>query len=86
MMRARGFVAAAAAGAAVLLTGCGDQGVVVFKQGEYQGKPDTAPWNNAAPQGNPQVTPWQQGDRASWEQSIKTRNQGQNEYVRLKNK
>jgi hypothetical protein len=84
MMRARMMVAAAAS--AVLLAACGDKGVVVYKQGEYQGKPDTAPWNNAAPQGNPQVTPWQQGNRESWEQSIKARNQGQNEYVRLKNK
>lgn len=84
MMRARLVVAAAAS--LLLLAACGDKGVVVYKQGEYQGKPDTAPWNNAAPQGNPQVTPWQQGNRESWEQSIKARTQGQNEYVRLKNK
>jgi hypothetical protein len=73
--------------AAVTLAGCGDRkDVVVYKQGQYQGKPDTPPWDNAAPQNNPQVVGWQQGNQSSWEQSIKARNQAQNEYVRLKDK
>ena len=54
--------------------GCGEhEQVVVYKQGQYQGKPDTKPWDNES----------FAGDRAQWEASIKARNQSQNEYRRI---
>ena len=71
-MTAHKFVAACAAGTLVLLVaGCGDK-PVVYKQGQYQGKPDSQPWDNAQFKGN----------QVEWEKAIKARNQGQDEYSR----
>lgn len=42
------------------------------KQGRYQGKYDTAPWDNEQ----------FKGDRAAWEKALKDRNLSQNEYRR----
>ncbi len=62
----------AAAGAlAVGLAGCGDK-PMVYKQGEYQGKPDSKPW------ANPQF----KDNQVEWEKAIKARTQGQDEYSR----
>jgi hypothetical protein len=56
------------------LAACGERATVtVYKQGQYQGKPDKQPWDNDQ----------FKGDRAAWEQSVKARNLGQNEYVRI---
>ena len=53
--------------------GCGDNpGVTVYKQGQYQGKPDQQPWDNDR----------FKGDKVAWESAIKKRNEGQNEYSR----
>ena len=68
-------IVAAAAGAAlaVLLAGCGERPQVIdYKQGKYQGRPDTQPYDSAT----------FKGDKAEWERVIKTRNQNQNEYKR----
>ena len=68
-------IVAAAAGAAlaVLLAGCGERPQVIdYKQGKYQGRPDTEPYDSAT----------FKGDKAEWERVIKTRNQNQNEYKR----
>jgi hypothetical protein len=46
--------------------------VATYKQGTYQGKPDTPPYQNA---------PFN-GDKAAWDRAIATRAQGQNEYKR----
>ncbi len=71
----RGLIACLAAGL-VLLAGCGEQQpVTVYKQGQYQGKPDTRPWDNAQ----------FKNDRAAWENAIKARNGAQNEYARASN-
>ena len=51
--------------------GCGER-PAVYKQGEYQGKVDGIPWENAQFKGN----------RTDWENAIKARNQNQNEYAR----
>lgn len=68
------FLLAAAAALAAGLSGCGEQqDVVVYKQGKYQGKPDTRPYENAA----------YSSDKAKWETAIKARNQYQNEYRRV---
>jgi hypothetical protein len=71
--RMRGWPIAAAA-AFLLAAGCGESpSVTVYKQGQYQGKPDTRPWDGEA----------FKGDRAAWEKAIKARNEGQNEYSRV---
>jgi hypothetical protein len=64
----------AVAGIAVLgLPGCGEeQQVIVYKQGKYQGKPDTRPWDS----------PQWGGEQAKWERAIETRTLNQNEYTR----
>jgi hypothetical protein len=63
----------AAAVAALGLAACGEKTqVTVYKQGHYQGKPDSRPWEAAY-----------KGDQAAWEKAIKARNNGQNEYVRI---
>ena len=73
-MRGRLIVVAAAAIAAVGLAGCGEKDqVVVYKQGKYQGKADTKPWDSPA----------FGGDKAKWEERIKARNLSQNEYRRM---
>jgi len=71
-MTARQLIAACALGILVLLAaGCGDK-PMVYKQGEYQGKPDSKPWDNALFKGN----------QVEWEKAVKARNQGQDEYSR----
>jgi hypothetical protein len=63
--------AVALAGAAA---GCGEKSsVTVYKQGQYQGKPDKQPWDNDQ----------FKGDKGAWEKAVKARNLGQNEYVRI---
>lgn len=80
-----GRLAAALVGAAALgLAGCGEPAqVVVYKQGKYQGKPDTRPWENAPlAYGDAK---WNKGDKASWEKQINDRNLAQHEHKRIYN-
>ncbi|MGC4405271.1 hypothetical protein [Methyloversatilis sp. MC4-4] len=59
---------------AAALSGCGEkEQVVVYKQGQYQGKADSKPWDNES----------FSGDKGNWEATIKARNQSQNEYRRI---
>jgi hypothetical protein len=54
--------------------GCGEQqAVTVYKQGQYQGKPDMQPWDNDQ----------FKRDKVAWEKAVKARNNGQNEYTRI---
>ena len=73
--------------AAFGLAGCGEpEQVVVYKQGKYQGKPDTRPWDNsplAMKQGG--GANWTKGDRASWDHAINARAMSQNEHKRIYN-
>ena len=64
------------------LAGCGEKEQVVFyKQGKYQGKPDSRPWDNdPLSYGSAK---WSKGDRASWESQIKARQLGQHEDKRI---
>ena len=64
------------AGAAVALLGaCGERPQVLeYKQGTYQGKPDTPAYSNA---------PYN-GDKNAWEKALAQRNQSQNEYKRIR--
>ncbi|MFN7086142.1 MAG: hypothetical protein ACK4N4_05910 [Burkholderiales bacterium] len=67
------FVAAAVA-LPFIAGGCGEKpAVTVYKQGQYQGKPDKQPWDNEQ----------FKGDKTTWEKAIKARNENQNEYARI---
>jgi hypothetical protein len=70
----RRLVAAGCVGALLLgLAACSERPQVVnYKQGTYQGKPDTPPYSN----------PPYNGDKAAWERAEATRAQNQNEYKR----
>jgi hypothetical protein len=76
-VRGRGVLigaALAALGSTFLLAACGEKPqVTVYKQGQYQGKPDNVPWQSQPFNNN----------KAEWEKSIKARNNAQNEYVRV---
>jgi hypothetical protein len=72
-MPIRTLIAGLAAIAALGLAGCGEQPQVVqYKQGKYQGKPDSKPWDS----------PEWGGKQAEWERAINARTQNQNEYAR----
>lgn len=67
------MLAASIAALSLATAGCGEkQGATVYKQGQYQGKPDTRPWESAE----------FKGDKTAWEKAVKARNNGQNEYSR----
>jgi len=67
------IIAAACAALAGGVAGCGENApVTVYKQGQYQGKPDSQPWDN----------PQFKGDKLAWENAIRRRTDGQNEYSR----
>jgi hypothetical protein len=75
MMTTSRMVAAIAAASALALAGCGERPQVVnYKQGTYQGKPDTPAYKGAPFNGNKQ----------QWDNAMDTRIQAQNEYVRLR--
>ena len=59
---------------ATALAACGERPqVITYKQGTYQGKPDSRPWDNS---------PFK-GDQRAWELALKDRAQTQNEYKRV---
>ena len=73
-MSARTALLLAFALTAIGMSGCGEKPTVtVYKQGQYQGKPDNTPWQSA-PFNNNQV---------EWEKAIKARSNNQNEYLRV---
>lgn len=72
-MKRRTWLMTAAALPLGLVAGCGEKPVTVYKQGKYQGKKDSQPWDNER----------FKGDKAAWEKAIKDRNLAQNEYARV---
>jgi hypothetical protein len=65
------------------LGACGERDqVVVYKQGKYQGKQDSQPWDNDPSQSLYTTSKWNKGDKSGWETAVKTRNLSQNEYTR----
>ena len=69
----RALILAAVAALTWAVAGCGEKpGVTVYKQGQYQGKPDQQPWDNEQ----------FKGDKLAWETAIKARNDIQNERTR----
>ena len=76
-------LAAAALIAATGLEACGErEQVIVYKQGKYQGKPDTRPWENDPAASLYTTSKWDKGDKTGWETAVRTRNLSQNEYTR----
>jgi hypothetical protein len=68
-------IALGCAALALAVAGCGERPQVInYKQGTYQGKPDTPAYASAPFNGNKQ----------QWDNAIDTRTQAQNEYVRLR--
>ena len=69
----KAITVAAAVVTALTLTACGERPQdISYKQGVYQGKPDTRAWDN----------PPFKGDQKAWELALKDRAQTQNEYKR----
>ncbi len=69
------LIALAAGLSLAALAACGERPqVITYKQGTYQGKPDTPPYQGA---------PFN-GDKAQWDRAMETRAQYQNEYKRTK--
>jgi hypothetical protein len=69
----RMLIVASAIAVGLGLAACGERPqVITYKQGSYQGKPDSRPWDNA---------PFK-GDQRAWELALKDRAQTQNEYKR----
>ena len=71
----RPYLAAIAFAMGLSFGGCSDkaQDSTSAKTTSYQGKPDTAPWDNSR---------WHD-NRENWERAIAARAQNQNEYVRI---
>jgi opacity protein-like surface antigen len=70
-------------GAALMAAGlaaCADKPQTV--SGESR-KSDSKPWDGSTQAGYT-APDWKQGDRASWEQQLRARNQQQNEYTRTR--
>ncbi|MEA3192908.1 MAG: hypothetical protein QOD26_1241 [Betaproteobacteria bacterium] len=68
--------------AVLAVSACGErEQTTEFKRGKYQGKPDSPSWSNA-PLAY-ESGKWTQGDRASWEESIKNRQLAQHEHKRI---
>jgi len=71
----RAFPVVLALSATAMLAACGERPQVLeYKQGTYQGKPDTPAYSN----------PPFNGDKAAWEKALAQRNQSQNEYKRTR--
>ena len=80
----RGAAIGAAVLAAALLAACSEAPqVTVYKQGKYQGKPDTQSWDNAPPAAELRGSNWSKGNQGSWETAINQRAMAQNEDVRI---
>jgi len=74
----------AAALLAAGVSACGEKSqVVVYKQGKYQGKPDTPAWDNDPPAAELRGGKWTKGNQASWEEQIKNRQLAQHEHKRI---
>jgi hypothetical protein len=64
------------------LAGCSErEQTALYKDGKYRGKPDTRPWDNAAPAYGSES--WKKGDHVTWENQVRSRSAGQNENRRI---
>ena len=69
--------------ALLALAACGKREQIAEGPRSYQGKPDSAPWNNEPLPAEYHGGKWAKGDRASWETDIKARQLAQHEYKRI---
>jgi len=77
------FLAGAAIALVLGLAACGERDqVTVYKQGKYQGKPDSKPWESDPGASLYTTSKWNPGDKTSWESALRMRNLAQNEYNR----
>ncbi len=77
------LIAGIAVAVAGLVSGCGErEQVTTYKQGKYQGKPDTKPWENDPGSARYTTSKWNRGDQASWEAALRSRSVAQNEYAK----
>jgi hypothetical protein len=84
-MKTGGLFLATALALAASLSACGErEQVIVYKQGKYQGKPDSKPWESDPAASLYTSSSWTKGDQRSWETAVRARNQYQNEYNRAK--
>jgi ABC-type oligopeptide transport system substrate-binding subunit len=75
----RFFIVISLLAASLALSACGDKA-----EAKSAGKKTDAPAFSGAPDGNKAFSAqgWTAGDKASWEQQMRARSQGQNEYLR----
>ena len=79
-MNGRKFVPVALAAAVLLLAASGEKAQTMDASGK---KVDAEPWtvsNNADPAF--MAPGWKSGDKTAWEEQLRKRNQGQNDYGR----
>jgi len=69
--------------ALLALAACGEREQVAAGERTYQGKPDAKPWESGPPPAALRGGTWKQGDRASWEDQIRTRTLAQHEDRRI---
>jgi hypothetical protein len=70
--------------ASSLASGCGESPQVAnYTSGKYQGKTDSRPWENDPGAALYTTAKWTRGNKTSWEEAIRVRNQRQNEYGRV---
>jgi hypothetical protein len=69
----------------ISLAGCMEEAQIStgHQQGKYQGKTDGNPWDNAPLATGAGNGTWTKGDRTSWENHLRSRNNGQNEHTRI---
>jgi hypothetical protein len=64
------------------VAGCGERDQSVrYQNGKFRGKPDSRPWDNAPPSYG--AAAWAKGDRESWEDQVRSRQQTQSENHRI---
>jgi len=69
---------------ACALAGCGEREQVSdSSKRSYQGKRDSLPWDNEPLAAEQRGGKWTKGQRASWEEQIKTRQLTQHEHKRI---
>lgn len=75
-------ILAVLASLAALAAGCGErEQTALYQNGKFRGKTDTRAWDNAPPALG--TAEWNKGDKASWENELRSRSTVQNEYQRI---
>jgi hypothetical protein len=76
----RVFVPFALAAAVLLLAACGERAQTMDASGK---KVDAEPWTTSSSADPAFMAPgWKSGDKTAWEEQLRKRNQGQNDYGR----